>query len=290
MRIIKIINWLRSIELLAGNVYLEASKQFASDEKFSTFFSKLHKEEEWHALLLGKAIQAVQGEENLPKFGINIDSDTKEYIEAPFKDIYHFIKNNTLSKKEMVDNLIKAEFSEWNSFFVYAMKLVGGFNAEFQNAASVTEAHKERIQRFLEDLPEEIMPPEKLNDLTKIWDKKIFIVDEDPSFREFLSDILKSMGQVEGARDGQEGLEKIKGNFYDVIVSEINMEKKSGIDFYQESIELNPHISRNFLFCSYDISSESMEFFQDNNLPFLEKPISIRKLHQSVQNIIENTL
>jgi CheY-like chemotaxis protein len=287
---VKIINWLRSVEYLAGNVYLEASNQFASDQELSAFLSRLHNEEEWHALLLGKALQAIQDKESLPKFGISIDPDIKEHVEKPFKDLYYLMKNGTLSKKELIDYIIKAEFFEWNSIFLYAMKLVGDFTSKFQFTTATIESHKERIQRFLEDLPEEIMPSENLSKLTKIWDSKILIVDEDESFRGFLSDLLKSVGQVEDVSNGEEGLKKIKDNFYNVILSEISMEKKSGIDFYQEAIELDPLINRNFLFYSYEKLPETEEFIQDNHLAFLEKPISIRKLTRTVQDIIDKTL
>ncbi|MFC1840247.1 response regulator [Thermodesulfobacteriota bacterium] len=290
MDIVKIINWLRSVEYLAGNVYLEASNKFASSQKISAFLSRLHNEEEWHALLLGKALEAIQDKESLPKFGIRIDSVTKEHIESPFKDLYYLMKNDTLTKKELVNYIIRAEFFEWNSIFLYTMKLVGDFTSEFQFATATIESHRERIQKFLEDLPEDIMPPETLKELTKIWDRKILIVDEDESFRGFLSDVLKSMGKVEEVSNGQEGLKKIKENFYNVILSEISMDKMSGIDFYQEAIGLNPLINRNFLFYSYEISTESREFIQDNYLAFLEKPISIRKLTQLVQDIIDKTL
>jgi len=100
---VKIINWLRSIELLAGNVYLEASDKFTSDQKFSSFLSRLSQDENWHYFLLGKALQAIQGEESLPKFGIRVDSVTKEEIEAPFRDLYYLINKRNLTKKELVN-------------------------------------------------------------------------------------------------------------------------------------------------------------------------------------------
>ncbi len=291
MNFVKIINWLRSIELLAGNVYLKASERFAADQQFSSFLSRLYQDEEWHALLLAKAIQAIQDAESLPKFGITIDSVTKEEIEGPFKQLYYLMKDQpNLSKSELVNFIVEAEFSEWNSIFVYAMNLVANFNTDFQHTAATIEAHKERIQKFLEDLPKEMQPTESLARLNNIWKKKILIVDEDTSFRSFLSDILKRMGIIEEAANGREGLQKVKNTFFNVVVSEVKMDKMSGIELYQEAIELNPHIIRNFLFCSDEISQEAMDFFKDNHLTYLEKPLSIRRFLQIVQDIIEKTL
>jgi len=65
----------------------------------------------------------------------------------------------------LVDCIVKAEFSEWNSIFLYAIRLVRGFSTDFQHVAATIEAHKKRIQIFLEDLPEEMMPPDNLINL-----------------------------------------------------------------------------------------------------------------------------
>jgi len=290
MNMVKIINWLRSIELLAGNVYHEASNKFAADQKISSFLSRLSQDETWHSYLLGNALEAIQDKESLPKFGIMIDPVTKEEIEAPFRDLYYLINKQVITKKELIDSIVKAEFSEWNSIFLYALKLVGGLTTDFQHVAATIEAHKKRIQRFIEGLPEEIRPHDNLIKLPNIWEIKILIVGEDTSFREFLSDLLKSMGEIEEVTNGGEGLEKIRGTFFNVIISEIKMEKMSGIELYQKSIEITPHISRNFLFCSDEISPESKTFFDDNHLTYLEKPVNIKRLIQIVQDIIGKTL
>lgn len=290
MDMIKIINWLRSVELLAGNVYLEASNKFSADQQFSSFLSRLSHDETWHAYILGNALGAIRDKESLPKFGIMIDPVTKEDIEAPFRNLYYLIRKQAITKKELVDCIVKAEFSEWNSIFLYALKLVKDITVDFQNVAATMESHKERIQVFLEDLPGEIRPDDSLIKLPNIWENKILIVEEDISFREFLSDLLKGMAETDEAANVGEGLEKIKAGFFNAVISEIKMEKMTGMEFYQKSIEMNPHICRNFIFCSESISSESKKFFQDNHLTYFEKPVNIKRLVNTVQGIMSKTL
>ena len=290
MNMVKIINWLRSVELLAGNVYLEASDKFSEDQRFSSFLSRLSHDETWHAYILGNALEAIRDKESLPKFGIMIDPVTKEEIEAPFRNLYYLIHKQVITKKELVDCIAKAEFSEWNSIFLYALKLVKDITVDFQNVAATIESHKERIRSFLEDLPGEIRPDDSLIKLPNIWERKILIVEEDISFREFLSDLLGGFAEIKEAANVDEGLEKIKVGFFNVVISEIKMEKMSGIEFYQKSIEMNPHISRNFIFCSDTISSESKKFFQDNHLTYFEKPVNIKRLVKIIQDIMSKTL
>jgi CheY-like chemotaxis protein len=290
MNMIKIINWLRSIELLAANVYLEASNRYSADQRFSSFLSRLSHDETWHAYLLGNALEAIRDKESLPEFGIMIDPVTKKEIEAPFKELYYLIHKQDIPKKELADCILKAEFSEWNSIFLYALKLVKDLTVNFQHIAATMEAHKKRIQAFFEELPGEIRPDDSLIRLPNIWERKILIVEEEISFREFLSDLLKGMAEIKEAGNADEGLDKIKASFFNAVISEIKMEKTTGIEFYQKSIEVNPHISRNFIFCSENISPESKKFLQDNHLICFEKPINIKRFVQGVQDIMSKAL
>jgi len=87
MNIVKTINWIRSIELLASNVYREASERFIADQELSSFLSRLSQDESWHAFLLGQALESIQEPESLPKFGIKIDSNTKDEIEEAIQKL-----------------------------------------------------------------------------------------------------------------------------------------------------------------------------------------------------------
>lgn len=290
MDLVKIINWLRSIELLAGNVYREASDQFATDQTFSSFLSRLSHDENWHSYLLGDALRVIQDKEALPEFGIEIDPATKLEIETPFRDLYYLINRQNIAKKELVDCILKAEFSEWNSIYLYALKLVGDFSVDFQHATASIEAHKKRIITFLEDLPEEIKPAENLLRLPSLWETKILIIDEDAPFREFISDILESIAKIVQVSDGSEGLENINDSFFNVIISNINTKIKNGVDLYHEAVEKNPKISRNFLFYLDEITPESEAFFRDNHLSYLKKPFNIKSFIQIVRDILDKTL
>jgi DNA-binding NtrC family response regulator len=92
------------------------------------------------------------------------------------------------------------------------------------------------------------------------------------------------------AGNADEGMDKIKAGFFNAVISEIKMEKTTGIEFYQKSIEVSPHISRNFIFCSENISPESKKFLQDNHLIYFEKPINIKRFAQGVQDIMSKAL
>ncbi len=64
---------------------------------------------------------------------------------------------------------------------------------------------------------------------------RILIVDDEESFRNVLTVILKKEGyEVEGAANGEEGLRKISGSVFDHILCDIRMPQMDGLDFLQE--------------------------------------------------------
>jgi CheY-like chemotaxis protein len=61
--------------------------------------------------------------------------------------------------------------------------------------------------------------------------KRILVVDDDLFIRDIYEEILKNAGyKVETAIDGEEGLTKLQNGGYSVILLDINMPKKNGLE------------------------------------------------------------
>ncbi len=66
-------------------------------------------------------------------------------------------------------------------------------------------------------------------------DKKILVIDDEPDERFYLSTLLEDNGYVtDMAKDGNEGMEKVKADPPDLITLDITMPGKSGVKFYRE--------------------------------------------------------
>ena len=64
---------------------------------------------------------------------------------------------------------------------------------------------------------------------------KILIVDDEKAIRRTLKEILEyEKYDIEEAEDGEIGLEKIEKNNYDVIILDVKMPKKDGIEVLTE--------------------------------------------------------
>jgi len=285
----EIITWLRSVELLACKVYLEAAERLADDQKFSSFLSRLSEDESWHYHIIGSAEQYLRENHITSRPAILVDDEVRREIEAPFHELSGLLTRTGLTRQDVIDCMIRAEFSELNYVFLYVVNTLSYTSFAFQHVAATIEAHKNRIIEFVNELSKDLKVSEAIYRLPKIWDKKILVVDDEDAIRGALSDILGKLGKVEASANGEEGLEKIKSSFYDAVISDINMPRLSGIDLYRKAVEINPHIFRKFLFVSGMITPDIRNFLETNHLLWMAKPFNLKKLLGTVQEIIEKT-
>lgn len=74
--------------------------------------------------------------------------------------------------------------------------------------------------------------------------RRILVIDDEPDERVYLSTLFEDNGYVtDTARDGKEGMDKVKAHPPDLITLDITMPEKSGVKFYRE-IREEPVLSR----------------------------------------------
>jgi DNA-binding NtrC family response regulator len=72
-------------------------------------------------------------------------------------------------------------------------------------------------------------------------DARILVADDDPLVRDTLAEVLSSFGcQVDSRSDGQEALDAIKDEAYDVIFLDYRMPALNGIEVLREIVALHP--------------------------------------------------
>lgn len=72
---------------------------------------------------------------------------------------------------------------------------------------------------------------------------KLLIADDDPEILRFLDKILTLEGHtVKTAKDGEEAVEMAKKDNFDIIITDIIMPRKEGIETIIELREMNPDI------------------------------------------------
>lgn len=286
----QIIEWLKHVEQLAHDIYKEASVIFQADRHFSMFLNQLTADEAIHFDLMGSASDyLLKNDIRIPQ-SISIDQNTRDHIEKPLKESHRLLKDQNLKKADMIECIVKAEFSEWNDIFLYVINTLKEYSKTFQQAAATIQAHKNRIELFLESLPNEFRPSLDIRQLPPVWQNKFLVVEDEKPILELLELFLGRMGCVETATNGQEGLEKTKKHFFNVIISDFDMPVMDGAEFFNKAVKANPNIASHFLFYSGNITPERNAFFKKNNLHYLAKPAGLDEIRQIVNKIIKQSL
>lgn len=116
--------------------------------------------------------------------------------------------------------------------------------------------------------------------------KKVLIVDDDLNSIKLMKLLTASADNIQTACDGKEGLYKIKGQRFDLIVSDVHMPGMTGIDMYIEAKKLDPEIKDRLLFFSATSNPQMINFFDEHDLYYIGKPSRVNEIREMVGKII----
>ncbi len=118
---------------------------------------------------------------------------------------------------------------------------------------------------------------------------KILIVDDEKSIRAALNDILSYEGyEVDEAKDGEEGLNMLLKNNYDVALCDIRMPKLEGLEVLLKAGEAG--LATQFIMISaYGNIENAVEATKRGAYDFITKPPDLNRLLISVRNAIEKS-
>ena len=117
----EIIKWLAYIEKCASAFYKKSAVALKDDHELSIFLNHLSEDEDQHAELLEKAAEYLRQIDTPIEPAILVDESFKAKLEE------HFMKCGTeksieqITKKELIESLVAAEYSEWNDIFLYVI-------------------------------------------------------------------------------------------------------------------------------------------------------------------------
>jgi CheY-like chemotaxis protein len=216
---------------------------------------------------------------------IILDEEARNRLEAPLNKIEGLLRKGECDEASVLKLIVEAEFSEWNNIFLYAMGSMSKKAVKFQQIASVVEWHKTNIEQFINSLGKYDLLKGRISELPHIWKHRLIIVDDNTEICRLLVSIFSKKLIVDTAQNGREGFEKIRANYYDVIVSDVEMPEVDGIEMYSRLAAADPDISRKFVFVTSE--SSHLSFFKDRDVPYLLKPFTIQGIMEQVDLILE---
>ncbi|MBI5810855.1 MAG: response regulator, partial [Deltaproteobacteria bacterium] len=115
--------------------------------------------------------------------------------------------------------------------------------------------------------------------------KKILVVDDKGANVTLLKAVLESVGTVDAAADGSEALSLVRKGYYSAIVTDVDMPRINGIEFYRMAVEHLPDLRDRFIFFTASADEDKITFFRKNNVRYLRKPSPISDIRKTVREI-----
>jgi signal transduction histidine kinase len=113
--------------------------------------------------------------------------------------------------------------------------------------------------------------------------QRILIVDDEPDIAEMLAEILDTASYRSViARSGQDALNKIAQQAFDVILCDIRMPDLDGPGLYKALAESYPQLTRRVIFMTGDILSGPSSVELNNTVPVIEKPFKPAEIKRVV--------
>jgi len=116
---------------------------------------------------------------------------------------------------------------------------------------------------------------------------KILIIDDEKSIRYTLREILEyEKYTVDEAKDGEEGLELITNNHYDLVLCDIKMPKLDGMELLDKVTALEKEVTIIMISAHGNIET-AVDATKKGAFDFIQKPIDLNRLLITIKNALE---
>lgn len=128
----------------------------------------------------------------------------------------------------------------------------------------------------------------ELEDLVKFSKTiKVLYVDGDPKHRESAFGVFKIFfHDIDTAENGIDGLELFLGKKYNLIITDINMDKMNGIDMIQKIREISKNITI-LIMSSDEDKKHFMDLIKLGVDGYILKPVKVKQFVEVMQKVIE---
>jgi two-component system, cell cycle sensor histidine kinase and response regulator CckA len=129
---------------------------------------------------------------------------------------------------------------------------------------------------------------EKIDNSPIRGDATILVVDDEPTYREMLQQMLESLGfSVITAEDGEQAVSiyTVQKESIDLVLLDMIMPNMAGVDTYRELQKLNSAV-RVLLISGFSQDERTKEILEDGVLDFLQKPFEMYELSKAVNEAL----
>ena len=126
---------------------------------------------------------------------------------------------------------------------------------------------------------------------TAVRGYRILAVDDESAVRAYIKARLDSLGhRTEVTGDHQAAMRLLSEQEYDLVLLDIRMPGKSGIELYSEIIAHWPHLTRRVIFVTGDVSDQTVrDYLEQHQLPWVTKPFEMETLAEKIREVMEGS-
>jgi DNA-binding NtrC family response regulator len=109
---------------------------------------------------------------------------------------------------------------------------------------------------------------------------RILIVEDEPTIREVVCDILKASHECHPVRTAEEGLELLVAEAFDVAVADVKLPGMDGDEFLRRALELRPTLP--VILISGGYGYDEVTYEEEGAFGYLLKPFQASELESLV--------
>ena len=117
--------------------------------------------------------------------------------------------------------------------------------------------------------------------------KTVLVVDDEEIIRDFLFEVLNDDFNVSTASDGDEAIDKLKEQSYDLVITDLKMPRVSGDEVVRFAKQSDPD-AKVIVITGYSSLYSVSKSANHGASDFLSKPFSIKELMQTVADCLSD--
>lgn len=116
--------------------------------------------------------------------------------------------------------------------------------------------------------------------------KKILVVDDDDQLRDMLLEVLGSLDYFPiGVHDGEEALNQLRVQDFDLVISDIRMPKMDGLTLLRNIKEMDPELPV-VMITAFSSACPAQKAIHDGADGYLAKPFRIEKIDELMRDLL----